>query len=663
MTTLLQDLRFAIRLLRRIPGFVLTVVITLGIGLGLNTALFTLFNAYLLRPIAVRDPYSLYQLSATTKGLRNGRNVQRWDYTWDQYQAIRRMPVFSEGLATRDLYARVAERNVEGALVSGNYFAMLGSRIALGRAILPDDAAAPGSAPVVVLSDQLWKSAFAGDPAILGRKIVINAQPFEVIGVCGPDFNGMGESPEDYFVPASMIKALVPGAETFNIVGRIAPAMSLGAARAGLTLAVQHMTENLSEDDRAVEALLTSRATQLPMNPRLLAVFSPLIVAFVLVLVICCANAANMMLARAIVRQREIGVRLAIGASRARLIRQLLSEGLLLAALAGATAYAIAFFTIHGAQRLLISTLPSTFGSLVQLAPLTLDANVTLFLLLAAAVATIGSGLAPALLATRLSLTGALRGEFSAALRRQRLRHALVMCQITVCLLLLVVTGQLVRSSSGYQHTETGLDVRGVVGPVFFDKTPANFNARLFQFLSTQTWVESTAVCTRVPMSGTLRRVSITIPGNRRTEQAGFNFVSAGYFPLLRIPILLGRNFETAEMESEGSVAIISQKTAQRYWPGQDAIGRTIEIGSVARGGASEQFNIGQVTVVGVASDVVTGLLMDGFDSAIDLFAHVALRQARVVADPGGDQERVHLNGEAVFARYHYSGAIGLHGA
>jgi len=324
-----------------------------------------------------------------------------------------------------------------------------------------------------------------------------------------------------------------------------------------------------------------------------------------------------MMLARAIVRQREIGVRLAIGASRARLIRQLLSEGLLLAALAGATAYAIAFFTIHGAQRLLISTLPSTFGSLVQLAPLTLDANVTLFLLLAAAVATIGSGLAPALLATRLSLTGALRGEFSAALRRQRLRHALVMCQITVCLLLLVVTGQLVRSSSGYQHTETGLDVRGVVGPVFFDKAPANFNARLFQFLSTQTWVESTALCTRVPMSGTLRRVSITIPGNRRTEQAGFNFVSAGYFPLLRIPILLGRNFETAEMESEGSVAIISQKTAQRYWPGQDAIGRTIEIGSVARGGASEQFNIGQVTVVGVASDVVTGLLMDGFDSAM----------------------------------------------
>src|SRR5215471_391180 len=147
MITLFQDIRYAIRLLCRIPGFVFTVVITLGIGLGLNTALFTLFNAYLLRPIAVRDPYSLYQLSAATKGLRNGRNVQRWDYTWDQYQAIRGMPVFSEVLATRGFYARVAERNVEGALVSGNYFTMLGARIALGRAILPDDAATPAARP------------------------------------------------------------------------------------------------------------------------------------------------------------------------------------------------------------------------------------------------------------------------------------------------------------------------------------------------------------------------------------------------------------------------------------------------------------------------------------------------------------------------------------
>src|SRR5262249_27361620 len=161
---------------------------------------------------------------------------------------------------------------------------------------------------------------------------------------------------------------------------------------------------------------------QLPMNPRMLAVFSPLIGAFVLVLVICCANAANMMLARAIRRQREIGVRLAIGASRGRLIRQLLSEGLLLAALAGAMAYTVAFFTVRGAQLLLVSTLPSTFGPLLRLAPLTLDGNVLLFLLLAAAAATIGSGLVPALQATRLSLTEALRGEFSSALRPQRLR-------------------------------------------------------------------------------------------------------------------------------------------------------------------------------------------------------------------------------------------------
>jgi hypothetical protein len=155
------------------------------------------------------------------------------------------------------------------------------------------------------------------------------------------------------------------------------------------------------------------------------------------------------------------------------------------------------------------------------------------------------------------------------------------------------------------------------VSPIFFGEMPANINARLFRHLSTQTWVESTAVCLRAPLSGGARRVSITIPEKRLTEQAGFNFVSAGYFPLLRIPILRGRNFATAEMESEAPVAIISQKTAQRYWPGQDAIGRTIEIGRESRAGSSEQLNIGRVTVVGIANDVVSAMLMDGFDPAM----------------------------------------------
>ena len=620
MTSFAQDSRFALRLLRRTPGFAFTVVVTLGIGLGLNTTLFTLFNAYVLRPLAVRNPYSLYQLSASTR-----RNGMMWNYSWEQYQAIRYgSPVFSETLATHAFYARVVDRSLQGSLVSGNYFNMLGAECALGRYILPEDAPAPGSRPVVVLSNPAWKSAFAGDPAVLGRKILINGRPFEVIGVMGASFTGLGGSPEDFFVPATMGKELLSGAvfgpgapPIFAIVGRMAPGVSTTSARAGLTLAVQRATEQLPEQDRAVEAVLTSRATILTPTPKMFAVFSPLIVAFVLVFVICCANAANMMLARAIARQREIGVRLALGASRARLIGQLLSEGSLLAALAGATAYGVAFFSIRGVQRLLISTLPGTFGQLIRLAPLNLDLNVLLFLVLAAALATILSGLAPALQATRLSLTEALRGEFSAAFRPTRLRSGLVVCQISVCLLLLVVTGQLVRSSSTYQHTDLGFDAHGIVFPVFFEQSPAGFNARMMQYLAGQPWVDSTAAALRPPAAGASRSIQITIPGKSLTELAGFNLVSAAYFRLIGIPILRGRNFADYEMESEAAVAIVSQATARRYWPDQDALGRTIEVGRISRGGAADQPPQGPVTVIGIAQDIVSGLLIDGLDTAM----------------------------------------------
>ena len=647
-----QDLRFAMRLLRQTPAYAFTVVITLGIGLGLNTMLFTLFNAYVLRPRDVHDPYSLYQLSSTTK-----RQGVIGNYSWKQYHAIRdRSPVFSDAVATRPFYARVDDRNLQGSLVSGNYFSMLGAQCAIGRLILPQDAPSPGSQPVVVLANPLWKSAFAGDPSILGRKIRINGHPFEVIGVTSSDFMGLGDLPEDFYVPGTMAKQLLSGTDPFGadapqlfaIVGRIAPGISISAARAGLTLAVRRATEELPEQDRAIEAILTSRATVLPPNPRLFTVFSPLIVAFVLVLVICCANAANMMLARAIARQREIGVRLALGASRARLVRQLLSEGLLLAVLSGVTAYGVAFLGIRGAQRLLIGTLPATFAPLVRLAPLTLDIRVLLFLIFAAALATILSGLAPALQATKLSLTDTMRGEFSGKFRPQRLRFALVVWQISVCLLLLVVTGQLVRSSSSYQHMDVGFDPHGIVSPIWFDRPPANFNSRMAQYLAAQAWVGAAAAALRAPALG-LNSILVNIPATGQNEAANYNLVSAEYFSLIGIPILRGRNFNKDETESEASVAIISQATAQRYWPGKDALGRTIEVGRARRGGPADQPAPGPVRIIGIAKDIISGLLVNGPDATM-VYLPTSLKSKRspsVLIRARGDHTSARTNLEA----------------
>jgi predicted permease len=620
----LDDTRFAFRQLRRTPVFALTAILILGLGLGLNTMLFTLFNAYVLRTAAVQNPHSLYELGfSTQKGSKTTR------FSWDQYQSIRSSSVFSDIIAAHQFYARLEEKNIEGQAVSGNYFTMLGVRMALGRFILPEDAPAPGGQPVAVLSNLTWKSQFGSDPGILGRKILINGHPFAVIGVCAAEFTGIGiDTPEGFYIPATMAKQVLPGSDPFGpdqpalftVVGRLAGGIPVDSARAAMTLAVRRASEQLPEGDRAAEAILTSRATMLPLSPRLLAVFSPLIVAFLLILIVCCANVANMMLARAIARQREIGVRLALGADRKRLVWQLLSEGFLLAGLSGAMASAVAFFSLRGAQRLLLSTLPAAYASLVSLVPLHLDRNVLAFLVLAAGFVTVATSLAPALQATRLSLTDAMRGQFSAVLRPSRLRYALVVSQITICLVLLVVTVVLMRSSASFQNTHPGFETRGIAYPIFFGRGKDDVNSRLVQYLATQPWVDSIAAAVRPPLGGTVHMISISLPGRYQTERTGVNLVSAEYFGMLGIPILSGRNFAVSETEGEAPVAIVSQATARRLWPAQDAIGQTIEVEAVVRGSTVDQPKAGSAVVVGIAKDVVSGLVMDGPDATMIYF-------------------------------------------
>ncbi len=472
--TLAQDIHYAMRTLRRSPVFAVTAVLTLGAGLGLNTMLFTLFDAYVLRPVAVNQPYSLYQLSFVTRGNRYA------NFDWDRYRQVRaQAPVFADALAASSFGTRVGTRSLEGVLVSGNYFPMLGVKMALGRPILPDDRS------VAVLSYRLWQSMFDGDPAAVGRKLLVNGNPLEIAGVCQSEFDGMppGDTPPDFYVPVSMQNAVAPGADRYAIVGRLRPGIAPAQARASLSVLARNLTAQLPETDRAIGADLTSRATPVVLDAKTLAVFSPLLVVFGLVLAICCANVTSMMLARALARQREIGVRLSLGAARGRLIRQLLSENLLLAALAGLTGFAVSTLGLGAVQRLLVSTMPRSYAGLVVLAPLTADRRVLFFLLLSAAVVTVVSGLAPALQATSISLVGALRGEFSARFRSTRLRGALVVSQVAVCLLLLVLTGILLRNSAALRRLEVGYDTRGVVSPLIFSSTAGADAAKLARHL------------------------------------------------------------------------------------------------------------------------------------------------------------------------------------
>ncbi len=608
LESLLQDVQFALRTMRRSPAFTATAILTLGVGLGLNTMLFTLFDAYVLRPVAVSQPYSLYQLSM------NLRTASSFHFDWDQFRQLRaQAPAFSDSLAAASFGTRSGTRGHSGLLVSDNYFSLLGVKMAAGRPILPDDRS------VAVLSYRLWQSMFHGSDSTLGRTLLVNGNPLEIIGICSADFDGMppGDTPPDFYVPAAMQTAVAPTADRWDIVARLRPGVSQAQAQASTSVIVRNLTAQLPDSERALSAGLTSRATAVALDARTLAVFSPLLVVFGLVLVICCANVANMMLARALARQREIGLRLSLGAARGRIIRQLLTESLLLASLAGLLGLAISNLGLAGIQRVLISTMPKSYAGLIVLAPLATDRRVLLFLFLASAAATVISGLAPALQVTGMRLMGAMGGEFS-RFRSARLRGALVVSQVAVCLLLLVLTGVLLRNSAALQRIAVGYETHGVVSPLIFSQTAAADSAKLARNLEGQPWVAALAVAMRAPMSGRVRTVPVIPSNHAQAERAGYNMVSGAYFELLHIPILRGRSFAA----NDDSVAIVSQATARRFWPGQEPIGKTLDVPQLHS----------RAVVIGVAKDVASGMLFDGADRTMVYFpVAIGSDQARVL--------------------------------
>lgn len=329
-----QDCGYALRTFRRAPVFVLTVVATIGLGLGLLSSVFTFFNAYVLRPVAVRDPYSLFELHWSSSDGRGHR------FSWDQFQRLSRdKSAFSEVHAYNFVAPRVNGHATQGQLVSGNYFDMLGVPPVLGRTIGPADAESEGGNAVLVLSHQGWMTLYAGDSTAIGRHVTMNGTTFEIIGIAPDGFGGLTSAPFDFWIPITMASAVGPTPMLFRrgndegvgIVARLAPGVSEARAYAWLRDWLRAETADRAVPDRAQDVSLLSRATSIPPSPETTAIFAPVLVAFLLVMLIACANVANIMLARGMARQREIGIRLALGAGRRRIVRQLLAEAILLA--------------------------------------------------------------------------------------------------------------------------------------------------------------------------------------------------------------------------------------------------------------------------------------------------------------------------------------------
>ena len=516
--------------------------------------------------------------------------------------------VFSDVLATMESTMRFENRSLRGRLVSGNYFSMLGVDTALGRPILPDDATVPGSQPVLVLSYTAWKNYFGEDPGVIGRKVLVRGSTFEVIGVTRPEFSGLDSSPSDFYIPLTMVSVLSRPDDLFGpakpamleVIGRLRPGVSVKQATAAITSLIRSLTEHLPEGKQAGSSWLSSKATPFELTPGILMAYAPLFAAFGLVLVIACANVSNMMLARAMARQREIGVRLALGAGRIRLVRQLLTESFLLAILAGALGMACAYWTVHGALRLFLDNMPAaSFPGNQRFLDLAIDHRVVYFAVLVAALATIAFGLVPALQASALGLTSALRGEFGGAFRSSRLRNSLVICQVTLCLVFLVLAASLFRTSAATQRLDMGVDVHGVVTSGL-DK---GYASKLAALLATQPWVDSFAGAAALPLGGRLLALPVAPAGASNVVLTGYNFVSPAYFTVIRVPILRGRNFTAQEAATQAPVTIISQAAAERFWPQEDAIGKVLRIDRPKLGPAFSP-DFAEAIVIGIARNV-----------------------------------------------------------
>jgi predicted permease len=612
LQALCSDARYAFRALARDKTFAATAVLTLAAGLSLASVAFTLFNAYVLRPFAVRDPDSLYSVHWQGKERFVDLHASK------DYQAIRATTdVFADAFASREVFVGGLTRHWAGLLVSGNYFRLLGARMAIGRAI--ED----GDTNVAVISHASWQTAFSGAPDVLGKTLSLRGQKYEVIGVAAREFAGLDESPPDFWAPITMLRSFRTQDE-IEVVGRLRE----GLTKAGAEAALAAMAERAQPGFRPY---LDSRETAMTFHPRMLFYFSPVLLALGLVLTTCCANVANMLLARGLARQREIGIRLSVGAGRGRLIRQLLTEAVVIAILAGAVGLALCHAALDGGQRLFFATAPVEFTKLVRIHSLAPDYRVFVLALSAAAVAAIGAALLPALQATRPNLISALRGEFAAGFRASRLRDGMVVLQVVVCTVLLACGALLYRRADVFQATDTRMREHGVISISGEGRGP-----EFLQELRARPDVEAVAVARRAPWFDRFRQTMVIPGGQSNAVKTRFNMVSSSYFRVMDIALLAGRGFTNEEGRAGAPVAIVSQATARTLWPGEDPIGKTLRATESRERFLEELPRRGDIRVVGVAEDVMHGWVFEGTDRTCLYLPSAEMRQ--VLALVRGDE-------------------------
>ncbi len=616
----LQDLRYGARLLFRNPGFTLVAVLSLALGIGANSTIFTLVDAVLLRPLPVEDGERLVALFTTDERNRgsflnllptsrlNFADYREESDAFSGMAAINALPLAFSG--------RGDPEQIFGEMVTGNFFALLGVKPALGRAFLADEDAVPGARLVTVLSHSFWQRRLGGDPGVVGGTLTLNGQAFTVIGVAPRGFQGTNAtfSPA-LWVPYMAYPQVTSGflrenldsrrALLFQVIGRLAPGKTIDGAEASLKTIAERLAREYPDANggRSVALLPLAEATINPGFRGNVVSAATLLMAVVgLVLLIACANVANLLLARAAVRQREVAVRLSVGASRGRLVRQLLTEGLLLALAAGLLGILIAYW----GQGLLWSVRPPAIpADAIDFSP---SGRVLAFTALVSLLTAALFGLAPAWSASRPSIVDELKQRGGPAIGGNRplsLRNLLVAGQVALSLVALVGAGLFVRSLASAQKIDPGFDHEKLaaltvnLGAQGYDAARAReFRRRMLERASALPGVERATLATVIPLfqGGFLRTVfpeGVDSSDRGKGRLVQLTTVEPGYFETMGIPLRRGRALLPADDERAPRVAVVNETMAKQFWPDGDAVGKRFKFFG------QEWWN----EVVGVAAD------------------------------------------------------------
>jgi putative ABC transport system permease protein len=596
VSTLIADLRYSFRSLVKNPGLTLAAILSLGLGIGANTTIFTWVQAVLFRPIPLAADPSTIRIAAMEN--REGQS-RSWSYpNFVDFRARARMlDIVAQDDRTFNIAVDDTAERAWGGLVSGNYFDVMGIRPAAGRFFTAQDDVTPGGHPVAVLSYANWQRRFAGDPTIVGKQVTINNTPITIIGVAPEGFIGsfLGVATAAW-VPMAMQKEMMGGDSMnqrgngwFQTIVRLKPGVSQQQAQAEASSIMAQLEQEYRDvnDGRRLRIVQTWEAP-FGAGTVLAPILAVLSILVALVLVIACANVANLLLAKAVSRRREVAVRLSLGASRARLVRQLLTESFTLALVAGITGVAMAYWTMDVIMAFVPPVdMPIDLG-------LRMDGTTLLFALAVSLVTGLVFGLAPALQSSSNQTITALKEEGrsgSGGRTTGRLRNALVVAQVAVCLVLLVAATLFLRSFIAAQTLSPGFDASHVV-TASMDMFPSGytgdrhreFQRRAIEAVSAIPGVQSAAFGSRLPLGfGGNNSTSIGVEGYvpRENEEIVINYSTVGpkYFATMGIPIRQGREYNDADTLQSPRTLVINEAMARRYWPQGNALGGKIRLG------------------------------------------------------------------------------------